>query len=381
MLPLEGIRILDLTHIIAGPFATHQLRTLGAEVIKVEKPGVGDTLRGLAAEAGREGLPPAFRALNSGKKSLEVDLKTAAGRDRILELAATAEVFVENFRPGVAKRLGLSAEEIRKVRPDVIYCSISGWGQTGPMSEAPAFDHVIQAATGMMVLQGNGDAGAPPIKVGFPVIDSAAGMVATTAILSAVLRRLRGDESPIELDISMVDSALMLMNSMVATTRATGQAPTSVGNRGFVASPGAATLPTKDGYISLGANTFQQFRVLCEILGSPELAAPPYLPAGLADGSFLTNMATEQLQSKLESALQQFEASDLEAKLVAAGVPASKVRNLHEYLTEVYPNTPGIDVPESDGVLGSGFRWLGESAPEMSAAPQLGQHNDNIGAN
>ncbi|MEM7118113.1 MAG: CoA transferase [Chloroflexota bacterium] len=378
MQPLEGIRVLDLTHVIAGPLATHQLRALGAEVIKIERPLLGDSIRSLAAQPELEGLTPAFRAFNIGKKSVEIDLKSAEGRDAVLALAATADVFVENFRPGVAKRLGLSASDIRKVRPAVIYCSISGWGQSGPRAETPAYDHVIQAATGMMALQGNGDADAPPIKVGFPVIDSATGMQAATAIVAAVLRRARGDSSPIELDISMVDSALVLMSSTVAITRAAGKAPVPAGNRGFVGSPGAETLPTKDGHISVAANTFIQFCNLCNVLGCPELTKPPYLPAGLPDDAFLTNMASDTLRHKLIIELQRFETSDLERQLLEVGVPASKVRNLHEYMTELYPQTPGVDIPGGDGVLGSGFRWLGETEPEIDPAPRLGQHNRNF---
>jgi len=182
MQPLEGIRVVDLTHVIAGPLATHMLCALGADVIKVENPGIGDSVRSLAAQPELDGLTPAFKAMNTGKKSVEIDLKSEAGRKAALELAKTADVFVENFRPGVAKRLGLSAKDIRAVHPDVIYCSISGWGQSGPMAQTPAYDHVIQAATGMMKLQGNGDDSAEPIKVGFPVIDTGTGLIAATAL-------------------------------------------------------------------------------------------------------------------------------------------------------------------------------------------------------
>ena len=140
--------------------------------------------------------------------------------------------------------------------------------------------------------------------------------------------------------------------------------------------PGAETLPTKDGYISLGANTITQFRTLCQILGRPELAAPPYLPDGLPDGAYLSNMATDELREGLIEGLKNFEAGDLETQLTSAGVPAAKVRNLHEYLTEVYPETPGIDLSNSEGVFGSGFRWLGEDEVELPPAPKLGEHTD-----
>lgn len=378
MQPLEGVRVLDLTHVIAGPLATHQLCVMGAEVIKIEKPQTGDSARSLSANPELEGLTPAFCALNIGKKSVVLDLKTDEGRKAVLRMAETTDVFVENFRPGVAKRLGLAASDIRASNPNVIYCSISGWGQSGPMAQTPAYDHVIQAATGLMAMQGDDNLGPEPIKVGFPVIDSATGLCAATAILAALYRRARGDTAPIELDVSMIDSALLLTNTIVASTRAAGKAPGRAGNRGFVASPGADTLPTKDGYISLGANTLGQFRKLCETIGRPELALAPFLPEGLPDDAFLTKMATDTLRSELIKAMASFTASDLEALLHSKGVPAAKVRDMHQFLSENYPDTPGVDIPESDGILGTGFRWIGESQHALRPAPRLGQDTQDV---
>lgn len=378
MQPLEGVRVLDLTHVIAGPLATHQLCVMGAEVIKIEKPETGDSARSLSANPELEGLTPAFCALNIGKKSVALDLKTDEGRKAVLRLAETADVFVENFRPGVAKRLGLAASDIRAVNPNVIYCSISGWGQSGPMAQTPAYDHVIQAATGLMAMQGDDSLGAEPIKVGFPVIDSATGMCAATAILAALYRRARGDMAPIELDVSMIDSALLLTNTIVASTRAAGKTPSRAGNRGFVASPGADTLPTREGYISLGANTLGQFRKLCETIDRPDLAAAPYLPEGLPDDAFLTKMATDTLRAELIKAMASFTASDLEGLLHAKGVPAAKVRDMYQFLSENYPDTPGADIPESGGILGTGFRWIGESQHPMRPAPRLGQDTQDV---
>ena len=213
-------------------------------------------------------LPPTFRALNAGKKSVTADLGTAEGRALVLRLAESADVFVENFRPGVARRLGLGPEAVRAVRPGIVYCSISGWGQAGANAPRGAYDHVIQAATGMMALQGSG-ADAAPVKVGFPVVDIATGISAAEAILAALIRRLRGDEGPITLDVSMVDSALALMAGPAAVTQATGRAPDRVGNRGFVGSPGAETFATADGHLSVAANTMGQFATLCRLLGRP----------------------------------------------------------------------------------------------------------------
>lgn len=379
MLPLEGFRVLDLTHVLAGPCATHHLRCLGAEVIKVERPGGGDPMRALGRQSGPDSLSPTFRALNAGKKSLVADLATPDGRATVLRLAEGATVFVENFRPGVARRLGLGPEDIRAVRPDIVYCSISGWGQSGPNSSHGAYDHVIQAATGMMALQGSG-AGEGPVKVGFPVIDIATGISAAEAILAALIRRLRGDTGPITLDVSMVDSALALMTGPAATTLATGRAPDRVGNRGFVGSPGAETFATCDGHISVAANTMGQFATLCRLLRRPELAAPPHIPEGLPAESFLANVATDPLREALAGAFAAAEAAALEIALNDAGVPAARVRDLGAYLHAVYPNTPGIGVDGETLAFGPAFRWEPQAAAALAPAPALGADTASLAA-
>lgn len=377
MQPLEGFRVLDLTHVLAGPCATHHLRCLGAEVIKVERPGCGDPMRALAMHPQHGGLPPGFRALNAGKRSVVLDLASTDGRAAVLRLAETADVFVENFRPGVAERLGLGPGDIRAVRPDIVYCSISGWGRSGPRSSFGAYDHVIQAATGMMALQG-GDAAATPVKVGFPVIDIATGISAAEAILAALIRRLRGDASPITLDVSMVDSALSLMSGPAAITLATGKPPERVGNRGFVGSPGAETFATTDGHISVAANTVAQFAALCRLLGRPELAAPPYVPGGLPGDAFLADAATDVLREALGQAFATTDATALETALNAAGVPAARVRDLGEYLRELYPETPGIGIDGEPLAFGPAFRWETAEARALPPAPALGADTEAV---
>lgn len=373
MKPLEGFRVLDLTHVLAGPYATHHLRCLGAEVIKVERPVTGDPMRALAMQPDLDGVPPGFRALNTGKKSVVADLASEEGRAFVLKLARDCDIFVENFRPGAAVRLGLGPEAIRAKRPDVIYCSISGWGQNGPRSGFGAYDHVIQAATGMMMLQGDA-AEDEPVKVGFPVVDIATGMSAAEAILAAVIRRLRGDASPITLDVSMIDSALALMSGPVAATLATGAAPRRAGNRGFVGSPGAETFATADGHISVAANTMGQFATLCRLLGRPELAGPPHVPAGLASGDFLANVASNDLRTGLAQAFSAREAATLEDALNAAGVPAARVRDLAEFLEQIYPATAGIRVAGEPIALGPAFRWGEPVEGEATTTPSLGAH-------
>lgn len=377
MQPLEGFRVLDMTHVLAGPCATHHLRCLGAEVIKIERPVTGDPIRELAVRPEMEGMPPAFRALNAGKKSVAVDLTTPAGRAALLGLAKDVDIFVENFRPGVARRLGLGPEEIRAVQPRIIYCSISGWGQSGSNSARGAYDHVIQAATGMMALQSASGTDAP-VKVGFPVVDIATGMSAAEAILAAVVRQLRGDTSPITIDVSMIDAALALMSGPAAATLATGKAPERVGNRGFVGSPGAETFATSDGHISVAANTMRQFATLCRVLGRPELSGPPHIRADLAADAFLTNLATDTLRSALAEAFAAVEADTLENALSAEGVPAARVRNLHEYLSERYRDTPGIGIAGEPFAFGPAFRWEGSEGISLPPAPRLGADTDRF---
>ncbi len=371
MLPLEGFRVLDLTHVLAGPCATHHLRCLGAEVIKVERPGTGDPMRELGVRPEMEGVPPGFRALNAGKRSIVLDLTTLEGRSALLRLARNVDVFVENFRPGVAKRLGLGPDDVRAVQPKVIYCSISGWGQAGSNSARRAYDHVIQAATGMMALQSAPGTNAP-VKVGFPVVDIATGVSAAEAILAAVIRRLRGDLSPIAIDVAMVDSALSLMSGPAAATLATGRAPERVGNRGFVGSPGAETFATSDGYISVAANTMRQFATLCHALGKPSLSGPPHVPAGLSPDAFLTNLATDGLRRELSQAFAAADAGTLETELNAQGVPAARVRDLHEYLRELYVDTPGFGIDGEPFAFGPAFRWVGGEPIALPPAPRLG---------
>jgi crotonobetainyl-CoA:carnitine CoA-transferase CaiB-like acyl-CoA transferase len=239
---------------------------------------------------------------------------------------------------------------------------------------------VIQAATGMMALQGSG-AGEPPIKVGFPVIDIATGISAAEAILAAIVRRLRGDAAPITLDVSMIDSALALMSGPAANTLATGKSPERVGNRGFVGSPGAETFATRDGHISVAANTMGQFATLCRLLGRSELAKHPDLPAGLSKDAFLANTATDALREELAQAFAVAEAGALETELNEAGVPSARVRDLAEYLHEIYPHTPGIGIDGEPLALGPAFRWVDAAASALPSAPQLGADTDQFTVN
>ncbi|HYM30502.1 MAG TPA: CoA transferase [Candidatus Cybelea sp.] len=385
-LPLAGLRILDLSHVLAGPYATHFLGMLGADVIKVEKPGIGDSMRDLATQPGLQGLAPGFVAANVAKRSLAIDIAKADGRRVIERLAETADVFVENFRPGKMQSLGLGPERLRQINPRIVYCSISAWGQSGPLAGRGGYDHVMQAATGMMMLQGD-RADAPPVKVGFPVIDLATGMMGALAILAAIAARRGGDSAPIELDVSMANAALFLMSPMATRYMLTGDAPQRVGNVGFAASPGASLFETADGWLSTAANTLGQFDALCRVLGRPELAsAPDYLKIRPDDaGSMLRNLATPKLMSELHAAFKGRPSKDWEAALTKAGVPAAAVRSLPEFIDGAYRETGGIGMTVPDGhggkpgeTFGAGFRWNGSAVGVPKAAPKLGQNGDAL---
>jgi crotonobetainyl-CoA:carnitine CoA-transferase CaiB-like acyl-CoA transferase len=388
MRPLDGIRVVDLTHVLAGPFSTHQLCMLGADVIKIEKPGQGDQTRGLALQPELNGLAPGFVSLNSGKRSVVVDLKTDAGRGVVEKLVATADVFVENFRPGKAANLGLTAERLQAINPALIYCSISGWGQVGPNATRPAYDHVIQAATGMMSLQGD-TPDAPPVKVGFPVVDIGTGMLAANAILAALLRRARGDTAPIVLDVSMVDASVLLMIGAIANYWLNGVAPSRVGNKGFVGSPGADTFPTADGWISTAANTLRQFQTMCSVLGRPEIVTNRTLLPKLPDSpdGFLSDLGSTAVRDELVKAFAADSASAWEEKFAAVGVPASKVQTVAAYLDGQYLQTGRADSELETHPLGKaapprilneGYRWTGEERSRPGRPPRLGEHTDEI---
>lgn len=388
MRPLQGIRVIDLTHVLAGPFSTHQLCMLGADVIKIEKPGQGDQTRGLAMQPEMNGLAPGFVALNSGKRSVVADLKTDEGRKLVEQLVATADVFVENFRPGKAAKLGLTPERLHAINPKLIYCSISGWGQIGPNAQRPAYDHVVQAATGMMSLQGD-NADAPPVKVGFPVIDIGTGMLAANAMLAALLRRARGDQAPIVLDVSMVDASAQLMVGAVANYWLNGVGPRRVGNQGFVGSPGADTFPTADGWISTAANTLRQFEVLCQVLGRSDIPANRTLLPKLPDSpdGFLSDLGSKTVREELVKAFAADSAAAWEEKLAAAGVPASKVQTVPSYLDGHYLQSGGADCELAAHPLGrdgparifhEGYRWTGEPRTRPAPPPRLGEHTRAI---
>ncbi|WP_066793767.1 CaiB/BaiF CoA transferase family protein [Sphingomonas soli] len=376
--PLSGIKVLDCTQVFAGPFATYQLALLGAEIIKVEPIGRGDTLRGYyhGSGAGNQ-MSGSFVAINSGKRSIALDIKSEEGKRIFRALVAASDVLVENFRSGVMERLGFGWDDCRSINPKLIYASLSGYGATGPNASHPALDHIIQAASGMMSL--NGQADADPVKVGFPVIDSFAGYVAAFGVMAALLQRGHTGEGQ-RVDVGMLDVAMVLMTSMVVPYHNAGTEPPRLGNRGYSGSPTSDLFRTGDGNISIGANGPGHFEKLCDAIGASHIYGDPRFatPAARIEN-------TPALRAEIESALAARSAEEWEPVIAAAGVPAAKLRTVSEALGNPQLKSRSLvqTVPLAAGkadpvtVLNLGFEASWESGAK-EPSPLLGEHSDAI---
>jgi CoA:oxalate CoA-transferase len=270
---LSGVRVLDLTNVLSGPFATMHLALLGADVIKIENPSGGDLARklGCVPELNRKLMGTSFLAQNANKKSMTLNLKTPEGKKVFLALAAQADVVVENFRPDVMKRLGISYDVLAGLNSRLIYCAISGFGQTGPDALKPAYDQIIQGLSGEMAI--NGDETLHPLRAGFPVCDTVGGLNAAFAIMSALYHREKTGEGQM-IDVALLDSVMPLMGWVVANFMIGGQQPVLMGNDNFTAAP-SGVFRTADGHINIAANKQEQWESLADLLGLPELKADP----------------------------------------------------------------------------------------------------------
>lgn len=318
-LPLHGIVVLDFSHVIAGPFATYYLATLGARVIKVENPHRGDSLRR---------SENTFEALNRGKEIVTLDLQDDAGREQAWQLFEQADVMVDNMRPGVLERFGFGEAQVRARKPGLIHCTISGYGRASAWAGRSAYDHVIQAASGMTMMAGQD--GDDPIKVGFPVVDSATGILSALGILAAIRRRdLTGEGE--SLDVSMLGAALQLMYPQTVDVLATGRSPSRIGNVGYSGSPGADTFMCRDGRIALGANTPEQMYKLGDVL---QLRTQLEQLMGPQARGFATAQRAAELRALLQETIAPRGADELEGLLNAEGVPAARVRDLGQCVAD-----------------------------------------------
>ncbi len=374
--PLAGTRVVDLTNVLAGPFCCHQLAHLGAEVVKVEIPGVGDLARRLGADPAlnARAMGVSFLAQNTGKRSLTLDLKDARGKALLRRLVARADVLVENFRPGVLERLGLGYETLRADNPALVYCAISGFGRDGPLRDVPAYDQVIQGMAGVMSI--TGDADTAPYRVGYPVADTVGGLTAAFAIAAALAGRAGRGGRGCLIDVSMLEAMLASMGWAVSNYLVAGREPEPCGNDNATASPSGA-FAAADGLVNIAANKQEHFEALCRVVGRPELAADPRF---VERDERLANRAA--LKALLEEALAARPAAEWAAALVAAGVPAGPVQTVAQALAmpqvrerglvATFAGVAGVDAPVS--VVGTGFRIDGARPRVDAPPPRLGEH-------
>lgn len=376
---LSGIRVLDLTNVLAGPYCAYQLALLGADVIKVEQPAGGDLARQLGAspELNKAGMGASFLAQNAGKRSVVLDLKKEPDREKFLDLVATADALIENFRPGVMDRLGLGYARLKDVRPDLVYCAISGFGQTGPMRDNPAYDQIIQGLSGIMSITGTPETA--PLRVGYPVADTLGGLVGAFAVAAALVRQKTSGEGAF-LDVSMLECTLSALGWPVSNYLTAGVDPQPMGNENMTAAP-SGTFRTGEGLLNIAANKQEQFVTLCNLIGRPELAT---------DARFAEREARKKNRAALkllvEEALSAAPAAAWEEKLNRAGVPAGRVLTIPQVLEERqvrerqvtarFSGVAGRDEPLT--VVRGGFLVDGEAPLPKSPPPALGAHMEEV---
>ncbi len=322
---MSGVRVLDMTNVLAGPFATMHLALLGAEVIKIENPVGGDLARklGCLPELNKKLMGTSFLAQNANKKSLTLNLKEEKAKEIFRKLAANADVLVENFRPGVMDRLGLSYQHLSEANRRLIYCAISGFGQSGPDACKPAYDQIIQGLSGVMAI--NGDERLNPLRCGFPVCDTVGGLNAAFAILAALYHRERTGQGQF-IDVALLDSIMPLMGWVAANLLIGKQQPQLMGNDNFTAAP-SGTFATGNGYINIAANQQDQWEALLDIVGLPELKTDPRFQerdTRKKNRKLLTPLLEDRLREKPTEVWVE--------ALNARGVPSGEILSLEEAL-------------------------------------------------
>ena len=375
-LPLDGVRVIDLTQVMGGPFCTMQLGDLGADVIKVEPPS-GDLSRSLGgaqlAMPGDDNAP--FFALNRNKRSIVLDLTTEKDRSVGMALVRTADVLVESFRPGVTKRLGVDYDAVAAVNPRIVYASISGFGQTGPYADRPGFDLIAQGMSGIMSI--TGEPGGTPVKCGVPIADLAVGLIAANGVLAALIAREKTGRGQY-IDTSLFESALAM--SVWETTEywATGEPPHALGSAHRLSAPYQA-FRTRDGYITLAALTSLQWKQLCATLDREPLAT---------DSRFATNAARMENRSdlvrELEAALGVRTTAEWVQRMLAAGVPAGPIHDFAQVFSDPHTHArrmiEDVDHPVAGRVHTLGFPLKLSDTPlsVRRPPPLLGEHSAEI---
>lgn len=379
-LPLEGITVLDLSNVIAGPLATYHLAMVGARVIKVEIPKVGDLSRklGVDPELSKRLMGTSFLAMNAGKESITLDLKKPAGRGAFERLVSRADVVVENFRPGTMDRLGLGYNALSTLNPSLIYCAVSGFGQTGPLSQRPGYDQIIQGLSGLMSLTGSAETA--PQRAGYVVCDAMAAVVAAFAITASLAGRSRTGKGEY-LDVSMLSASLSTMAAWFMSNIANaGVLPKPAGNENPTSCP-SGTFRTADGVINIVCNEEKQFDLLCGALGLEDLI-----------GSQDYGTRAKRLQNRhhlnalVQSKLERNTTSHWDELLSGMGVPAGPILALdavmthphiqHQQLMKQFDTSDEVGRPVSVARLG--FRF-GDRVPDVKCRPPaLGEHTQAI---
>jgi len=370
--------VLDLTNVLSGPFCCHQLAFLGADVIKVEIPGSGDLARQLGAdpELNEKLMGVSFLAQNTGKRSITVNLKSESGKTVLERLVETADVLVENFRPGVMDRLGVGYSELKKIRPDLIYCAISGFGQDGPLRDLPAYDQIIQGMSGVMSITGSPDTA--PYRVGYPITDTIGGLTAAFTIAAAL-----ADPSSNRgrlIDVSMLEATIATMGWVVSNYLVAGKMPEPTGNDNFTASP-SGTFQTGDGLINIAANKQEHFEALCRIVERADIITDKCF----ADRQSRLNNRS-QLTTILEDALASKSAAEWQTLFNVAGIPVGKVMGLADVLNHPqiadrgmiaqFENSPGVG--RDIHIARTGVKIDGKAPKTDTPPPKLGQDTDAI---
>lgn len=379
MRALEGIKVIDFSQVIAGPFCSQHLASLGADVIKIEQPGLGDQARKLLGDNdwGEAGLSPLFLACNAGKRGITLDLKRPEAREIVTRLLQDADVVLENFKAGVIEKLGFGYEAVKAIKPDIVYCSVTGYGQTGPYAGVAAYDGAIQATSGMVAVTGLPET---PVRAGFMSVDVPTAISATMAILGALLRRERTGEGQ-RLDVAMLDAAMTVLGPQISNYLNTGADSPRVGNSSPALIPTAGVFTTADGFIMVTCLTDGQFRSTANAVDREHWLSDPIF------ADFNTRKKNyDAVEAAMHEAFSARPTAEWVQILNDARVPAAPVNSLPEasrhpqlehrqVFTELGQFGP-IDRP----AFGIGSPYLADrDAPRPDRPPPLlGQHNDEV---
>lgn len=371
---LSGIRVVDLTRVMAGPYCTMLLGDLGADVVKIERPGAGDDTRSWGPPF-IDGISAYYLCVNRNKRSMTLDLKHPAGQEILWRLIEQADVLVENFSPGTVERLGFGYQAVRSRRPQIVYCSISGFGQTGPGKDRTAYDQIVQGMSGLMSVTGFPDG--VPTRFGVPIADIAAGMFAAYAIVAALFHRQRTGEGQY-IDTSMLGGQVALLTYQAGIYFATGETPRRTGNAHPIVAP-YQTFSTADGYVNIAAGNDAIFARLCRALGLEHLLEDPRFQT---NAGRITNLPA--LVESLEAALKTYRTSEVVAMLDAADVPCGPIYTVPEVFAdpqvqhlELRQRVPHPALGEVDQ-LGFPYRFSASPAAIRRHPPLLGEHTEEV---